>query len=99
MTLDHRYEKRGYGALDISKQQDALAMLRDGMTQQAVADRYGVSKNAIAGLWARQGEGVVREEPTTLYTRCAALHARLDAVLAVTVGIGIVPNEPKGKPG
>jgi transcriptional regulator with XRE-family HTH domain len=91
--------RRGFGALDIPEQQDALAMLRGGMTQKQVARRYGVSKNVIAGLWQRQGDPHAIPVPTTLYQRCAALRARLDAVLAETVGIGIVPNEPpkKGK--
>lgn len=88
---------RGSGALDLDQRRTALAMLRDGMSQQAVADDMGVTKNTVAGLWARQGDGVARVEPTTLFERCATLHDRLDAVLAETRGIGHVPPPPEPK--
>ncbi len=91
---DGRY-RRGFGALSIEQQQAVLALLRSGMSQAQVARYHGVSKNVIAGLWARQGDGAARKEPTTLYTRCAALHEALDAVLAQTLCVPRIPNEPR----
>ena len=86
---------RGYGKLNITQQGKALALLRSGVTQQAVAEQLGVSKNTIAGLWARRGEPVHRPDPTTLFERCDALHRKLDAVLAETVGVGRIVVEKK----
>lgn len=89
---------RGTGALDIARQQDALAMLRRGLTQQQVATALHVSKNVIAGLWQRNGGNMPRvQDKTTMADRLDALHARLDRVLAETRGVGIMPNEPKGR--
>ncbi len=85
----------GFGALSIEQQQAALALLRSGMSQAQVARYHGVSKNVISGLWARQGDPVELREPTTLYTRCAALHEALDAVLAKTLCVPRIPNEPR----
>ncbi len=85
---------RGTGALSVKQQQAALALLRSGMSQLQVARYHGVSKNVIAGLWARQGEGK-GEGPTTLYMRCAALHEALNAVLAKTLCVPRIPNEPR----
>jgi hypothetical protein len=65
-----------------------LDLLGDGEIQSVVAERFGVSKNVVAGIWRDYG-GVSK---TTLYTRCDALNRQLDAVLAETRGIGRVPN-------
>jgi hypothetical protein len=64
------------------------------MTQQAVADRLGVTKNTVAGIWARAGRGV-SSRVTTMSGRLDALHARMDAVRAETVGVGRMPNKPR----
>ena len=84
---------RGLGQLSVAQQQAALGMLRDGMSQQRVADGFGVTKNTVAGLWHRQGEPEVLYEPSTLFERCDALHARLDAVLAKTAVGGKLTEE------
>lgn len=72
---------KGWGQLDLERQAEALALLRDGMSQKEVAARIGVTKNVIAGLWSRQGDPVATREPATLYDRCDALAARMDQVL------------------
>ncbi len=81
--------KRGSGALSSADQDRALDMLREGKTQVQVALRLGVTKNTIAGVWKRAGMGEARgPDPSTLLQRCAALHAKMDAVLAETRGVG-----------
>ena len=74
-----------------------LAMLDSGLSQKQAAHSLGVTKNVIAGIWARSGRGVNRMPfaETTMHERLDALHARLDAVLAATRGVGRVPNEPR----
>jgi hypothetical protein len=75
-----------------------LALLDAGMTQQAAADHLGVTKNIIAGVWARAGLGSPHvEAKTTMAERLDALHAQMDAVLAETMGVGRLPNEPPKK--
>ena len=64
-------------------------MLGAGKSQGAVAKQLGVTKNVVAGVWRRLGYG---PEPTTLYGRCDAMHAKLDAVLKATMGIGRIPE-------
>lgn len=76
--------KRGSGQLTLDQQAEALALLRGGIQQAAVALRFGVTKNVIAGLWSRQGEPASTHEPTTLYERCDALKVRMDHVLKDT---------------
>jgi transcriptional regulator with XRE-family HTH domain len=89
--------------LGVEDQHRVLDMLRGGMTQAAVADRFGVTKNTIAGLWSRHGEPIKNENiaPTTLDERLDALNAKLDRVLAETRGIGILapvpPHGPKAR--
>lgn len=74
---------------------EILSLLDGGMTQRAVADRLGITKNVVAGIWARACRGVpFGPAPPTLFTRCAALHAKLDAVLAATRDVPRIPNEP-----
>lgn len=51
----------------------------------------------MAGLWHRQGEPECRVEPSTLFERCDALHARLDAVLAENVGVGRIAGSSEKK--
>ena len=80
---------RGCGALTVEERDRALVMVRSGFTMSRVAARFRVTKNTIAGLWHRHGEPVSDgPEPGTLFGRMDALHARLDAVLAETVGVG-----------
>jgi hypothetical protein len=89
--------ERGWGVLGVEDQHRVLGMLREGMTQAAVADRFGVTKNTIAGLWSRHGKPVELAPPLTLHERLDALHAKLDRVLAETRGIGILsPVPPHG---
>ena len=82
------------GALDAPAIHAALAMLESGLSQKEVARRLGVSKNTIAGLWHRHGspKGPAK---TTMAERLDALHARLDAVLAATLGVGRIPGSEK----
>ncbi len=86
---------RGNGMLGVGQQEDVLGLLGTGKSQEWVARRYGVSRNVIAGVWRRHGEPVRHREPTTLVERCDRLHARFDAVLRATAGVGRLPNEPK----
>ena len=89
--------ERGWGVLGVEDQLRVLGMLRGGMTQAAVAAEFGVTKNTIVGIWRRHGEPVEPVEPSTLYERLCALHAKLDRVLAETRGIGILaPVPPHG---
>jgi len=92
MPLRNQY---GCGALDRAAQVRVLAMLETGLTQQAVATQFGVSKNTIAGLWHRQGSPNTKREPSTLWTRCEKLHAHLDAVLAANLGVGRIPGSER----
>jgi transcriptional regulator with XRE-family HTH domain len=82
---------RGFGQLGLAGQERALAMLKAGTSQSAVAAILGVTKNTIAGIWRRHGRPAT-PEPTTLWTRCAALEARLAAVVAENDGIGRIPG-------
>ena len=79
---------RGFGVLSAEQQDEALGMIAGGARQTEVAKRFGVTKNVIAGLWSRHGDPTPLSEPSTLEERCAALHARMDAVLAETMGVG-----------
>jgi len=73
-------------------------MIQSGMSQKAAAKVLGVSKNIVAGAWARHGNpGTKGPEPTTLPQRLDALHKRLDRVLAETAGVGKIP-EPEREP-
>ena len=47
--------KPGSGALDLEQQALALALMRGGMKQHEVAAQFGVTKNVVAGVWARWG--------------------------------------------
>lgn len=89
---------RGYGALTVEQMVSAIGMLRAGLSQSAVGAHFGVTKNTIAGIWRCRGNGEARgPEPTTMSDRLDALHARMDAVLAVTLGVGRVPEPPREK--
>ena len=93
---------RGNGALTIEQQEEALALIDGGLSQKKVASRFGVSKNVVASLWHRFGDPQPRaSEATTLFDRCDALHAKMDAVLAATVGVGRIASadEPKKRQG
>ncbi len=89
----------GSGTLDLERRALALALLRGGMKQKAVAAQLGVSKNTIAGIWARSGDPMpfASLAPTTLSDRCDALVARMELVLAETRGVGVI-REPVKSP-
>ena len=72
-------------------------MVKSGATYQRAADRMGVSRNTVAGVWARHGDPVPRHQPTTLWERMDALHNKLDRVLRETTGVGRIP-EPERAP-
>jgi hypothetical protein len=82
---------RGSGQLGLAEQERALAMIRSGARQRDVAAILGVTKNTIAGIWRRHGQPST-PYPSTLWTRCAALEARLSAVIAENDGIGRIPG-------
>jgi hypothetical protein len=81
---------RGCGQLGIAEQERAIDMLRRGASQSAVAAILGVTRNTIVGIWHRHGDPGAA--PTTLWTRCAALEARLAAVIAENDGVGRIPG-------
>ena len=88
----------GSGALTIAQQRKAVEMLLTGLGQRAVAAHFKVTKNTIAGVWHRSGNGKpASREPTTLYERCDALEAAMERVLDATLGVGRVPNAPREK--
>ncbi len=91
-----RWRTRGWGVLTAAQQDHAIEMLRGGMTQQAVANQIGVTKNTIAGIWRREGNPVHMPKfgPSTLFERCDARHARMDAVLAETLGVDRIVLPP-----
>jgi hypothetical protein len=89
--MAQRRTERGSGALSIEQQARAMEMLGSGMSQKTVAAAFGVTKNTVAGIWARHGSPSAdpkRPPPTTLFQRCDALEARMRAVLDATEGIG-----------
>jgi transcriptional regulator with XRE-family HTH domain len=67
-----------------------MEMLESGISQKTVADALGVTKNTVAGIWARHGSPTApkRPPPTTLFQRCDALEASMRAVLDATEGVG-----------
>ena len=89
--------QRGSGALSVEQQEEALTLLYGGLSQRQAGAHFGVSKNVIAGIWARSGNTSDGRAPTTVFDRLSALHTRMDAVLAVTVGVGRI-KEPEQKP-
>jgi transposase-like protein len=89
--MAQRRTERGSGALSIEQRGRVLEMLESGMTQKAVAAAFGVTKNTVAGIWARHGSpspSPKHPQPTTLVQRCDALEARMRAVLDATEGVG-----------
>ena len=65
---------RGSGALTVEQQDAAIDMLLAGLRQRDVAASFGVTKNTIAGIWSRSGNGETRgPERSTLASRLAAL--------------------------
>ena len=83
--------QRGTGRLSVEQQERALAMIEAGLTSGAVARAFGVTRNVIAGIRARHG-GTPK---TTMDERLDALHERLDAVLAATLGVGRIPESER----
>ena len=83
--------QRGTGQLSVEQQERALAMIEAGLTSGTVARAFGVTRNVIAGIRARHG-GTPK---TTMAERLDTLHARLDAVLAATLGVGRIPGSEK----
>jgi hypothetical protein len=77
------------------QQSRALALLHRGTPQSVVALALGVTKNVVAGLWARRGSPVSTIPASTLHTRCDALDAAMDAVLRETLAVPRIPNAPK----
>jgi transposase-like protein len=97
-TPPKRRNQHGSGAFDDAKIALICARLRTGETQASVARSLGVTKNTIAGLWHRNGDPQLQSPAkTTMAERLNALHQKLDAVLAATVGVGHIP-EPERKP-
>ena len=87
---------RGYGTLDLAAQEHALLMLRAGRSQAEVARHLNVTKNIVAGIWARHGDPQIPgPDPSTLFGRLGALHANMDIVLAENLGVGRVPDVPR----
>jgi len=82
---------------------EARQMWEGGATADTIAKRFSVTKNAVSGmahrgLWLPHGKVSsyrYGHESTTLFDRCDALHAKLDAVLAENLGVGRVPNLPR----
>lgn len=68
---------------------------RGELSASEIAKAIGITKNTIIGMahrgsWVRRGP--YQRVPTTLFERCDALHARLDAVLRATKGVGRIAN-------
>jgi hypothetical protein len=79
----------------MSRNEEILAFIdAKGVTQEQAARHFGVTKNAVAGIWFRACRGVpcASAEPATLLDRMDKLHRRLDEVLAETRGVGVIPN-------
>ena len=74
--------------LSAEKKAEAIMLVEGGMTNSAVAARYGVSKNVIIGIRRRAGKSVPVEPESTLLTRCKAYNDKMDAVLRETKGVG-----------
>ena len=87
----HQGSPRGFGQLGIAEQERAIAMLKAGANFSQAAILFGVTRNTIAGIWQRHGEPAT-PYPSTLWTRCAALEARLAAVIAENDGVGRIPG-------
>jgi hypothetical protein len=70
-----------------------------GMTTNDIAEQFDLTKNAIIGIINRHHPDLVEtkdDRPVrNVFDRCDALHARMDAVLAETRGIGRIANVPK----
>ena len=63
------------------------------VTAEEIGRRFGVSRNTIVGLATRRAWDARRPRReigsfSTMDERLAALHARLNAVMAATVGVG-----------
>ena len=86
---------RGDGALSVEEQLRVIEMIKSGAAFKTAGEHFGVSRNVVAGVWARFGEP--GSEPTTLHTRLDALHAKLDKVLAETRHVGRIA-EPEREP-
>ena len=65
-------------------------MWEDGFSATEIGKHYGVTKNSVMGLITRKGwtknPGSRLEVVLTLHDRMNALHAKMDAFLATTVG-------------
>lgn len=81
------------GGVPSSVTADQLAEMRrlwetePGLSARDIGARFGVSRNAVIGHANRRGwppRRAVGPKPTTIFTRLAALHAGIDAVLAAT---------------
>lgn len=69
----------------------------EGLTAAEIGERVGLSKNAVIGIGYRAGwplrhaSASKASQPTTVFDRCDALDAKLDAVLAATADVPRVP--------
>lgn len=83
----------------------AREMWEAGRTAGQIAQRLGVTRNAIIGLanrgkWPPHGEAqqwLTGPEPTTLFERLDALHAKFDAVVKAIGTVPRVPNVVKAR--
>lgn len=89
--------ERGIGAFTVEQQAEVIDTLKSGLSQKQVAEHFGVSKNVVAGIWARFGDPGARREPTTLGQRLDALHTKMDRVLAETLGRRAHPRTRTGE--
>ena len=84
----------------MTRNEQIIALRQEGLTMREIGDRLGVSKAVACGVIDRHAPELKDPslfrgpEPRTLYQRCDALHARMDAILAETKDI---PRVPVGK--
>ncbi len=87
-----------YNDANAERNRAILTMLEKGMSQGEAAAALGFSKNVVSGVWTRAGRGApMHDAKTTMLDRLDALHAKMNAVLAQTVGVGRM-KEPEQKP-
>jgi hypothetical protein len=76
----------------LSERSQSIIALRKttDLSMRQIARQLGLSKNVVQGVLQREASELVTPrdgEPRTLHDRCDALHAKMDAVLAVTKGV------------
>lgn len=84
---------------------EARVLWQAGHRSADIGARFGVSKSVVSGLARRRDWGVhpsvadqLADEPPvrTLFDRCAALHASMDALLAECLAIPTVKPTGRG---